>query len=80
MTSKTAVILIDPFNEFPHPDGKLYHRVSSNLIETDTVAHLKELVVARPSPQYPNHVLFPLTSRRQHLGLLEPHDQCPERE
>ena len=39
-----ALVLIDPYNEFLHPSGKLHHKVAKSLKETDTVKHLKELV------------------------------------
>ncbi|KAI0866932.1 Isochorismatase-like protein [Xylaria cubensis] len=46
--SKTAVLLIDPYNDFLHPDGKLYNRLAESLKDSDTITHLSEAVkVAR---------------------------------
>lgn len=42
----TALILVDPYNDFVHPDGKLYNSVRESLITTNTTLHLSELVVA----------------------------------
>ncbi|KAI0550201.1 Isochorismatase-like protein [Xylaria curta] len=38
--SKTAVLLIDPYNDFLHPDGKLYNRLAESLKDSDTITHL----------------------------------------
>jgi len=39
-----AIILIDPYNEFLHPKGKLYNSVASTLKSLDTITHMKTLV------------------------------------
>lgn len=44
--SKTAVVLIDPLNEFLHPKGKVYPMLQESITATDTNAHLKDLVNA----------------------------------
>ena len=44
MSSKTALILIDPYNEFLHPDGKLYPAISDSLKKADSIAHLKAVL------------------------------------
>ncbi|KUJ16288.1 Isochorismatase hydrolase [Mollisia scopiformis] len=43
-TGKTAVILIDPYNDFLHPSGKLNGLVSTSMQKTNTLTHIKELV------------------------------------
>ncbi|KAF4466686.1 isochorismatase hydrolase [Fusarium albosuccineum] len=50
---KTAVVLIDPYNDFLHPEGKLYGAVKESLLATNTVEHLKELVAAARSAHIP---------------------------
>ncbi|KAK6227624.1 hypothetical protein QIS74_01179 [Colletotrichum tabaci] len=50
---KTAVVLIDPYNDFLHPEGKLFPAVQESLTATDTVAHLKTLVAAARSRRVP---------------------------
>ncbi|KAH8795472.1 Isochorismatase-like protein [Hyaloscypha finlandica] len=45
MPSNTAII-IDPYNDFLHPRGKLNGLLADSLKETDTITHLKELVTA----------------------------------
>jgi nicotinamidase-related amidase len=44
MSSKTALILIDPYNDFLHPEGKLYPALSDSLSKTNAIAHLKAVV------------------------------------
>ncbi|KAK7430432.1 hypothetical protein QQZ08_002951 [Neonectria magnoliae] len=46
LVPKTAVVLIDPYNDFLHPEGKLYPAIGESLAATDTVSHLKKLVTA----------------------------------
>ncbi|KAF7553382.1 hypothetical protein G7Z17_g3638 [Cylindrodendrum hubeiense] len=50
---KTAIVLIDPYNDFIHPEGKLYGRVSESLTASDTVSHLKEIVKAAREAHIP---------------------------
>jgi len=40
----TAVVLIDPYNDFLHPSGKLNGLVATSLKAKDTITHLKDLV------------------------------------
>ncbi|KAF9639967.1 isochorismatase hydrolase [Lasiodiplodia theobromae] len=49
----TAIVLVDPYNDFLHPDGKFYSRVSESLTATDTVTHMKELVSAARKANLP---------------------------
>ncbi|KAF2845164.1 Isochorismatase hydrolase [Plenodomus tracheiphilus IPT5] len=42
--TNTAIVLIDVYNEFLHPDGKINSIVKESLTETNTIHHLKELV------------------------------------
>ncbi|KAL1638770.1 hypothetical protein SLS58_008584 [Diplodia intermedia] len=49
----TALLLVDPYNDFLHPDGKLYPRVAESLVATDTVAHLKDVVKAARNAHLP---------------------------
>jgi nicotinamidase-related amidase len=44
MSPNTAVILVDPYNDFLHPDGKVYPRVQQSLETKHTVEHLARLV------------------------------------
>jgi nicotinamidase-related amidase len=46
MPSNTAIIIIDPYNDFLHPQGKLNPLLADSLKETDAITHLKELVTA----------------------------------
>lgn len=36
----TAIVLIDLYNDFIHPDGKLFSSLADTLAEHDTIAHL----------------------------------------
>jgi len=51
--SNTAVLLIDPYNDFLHPDGKLYPRLSDSLKHTDTISHLHALLEAARAHKIP---------------------------
>jgi nicotinamidase-related amidase len=42
--SKTAILLIDPYNDFLHPDGKLYGLLKDDLIRTDAIKHIVHVV------------------------------------
>jgi nicotinamidase-related amidase len=44
MTPKTALILVDPLNDFLHPDGKLYPAVQESVKTTNVVPNLQKLV------------------------------------
>ncbi|KAF7979454.1 hypothetical protein HWV62_42259 [Athelia sp. TMB] len=51
--SDTAVILIDPYNDFLHPDGKFASVLQANLVAGNTVAHLKHVVAAARAAKIP---------------------------
>lgn len=42
----TAVLLIDPHNDYIHPDGKVYDLCKHSLEATETVTNMKVLVKA----------------------------------
>ncbi|KAG0650978.1 putative isochorismatase family [Hyphodiscus hymeniophilus] len=50
---KTAILLVDPYNEFIHPEGKMYPAVSASLKEANTVKHLQKMVKAAHSHKIP---------------------------
>ncbi|KAF2424924.1 Isochorismatase hydrolase [Tothia fuscella] len=49
----TAIVLIDPYNDFLHPEGKMYPMVADSLKETNTVKHIQELLVAARAHKIP---------------------------
>ncbi|UKZ74567.1 hypothetical protein TrVFT333_002237 [Trichoderma virens FT-333] len=49
----TAVLLIDPYNDFLHPDGKMYKAMSASLEATNTVKHILDLLAAARSNKIP---------------------------
>jgi len=49
----TAVLLIDPYNDYIHPEGKGYGLCKESLEETDTVTHMKALVKATRANSIP---------------------------
>ena len=51
--SNTAVVVIDPYNDFLHPKGKLNGMLAESIKETDTITHLKELVDAARANNIP---------------------------
>ncbi|KAH6603641.1 hypothetical protein Trco_008416 [Trichoderma cornu-damae] len=62
MQVKTAVLLVDPLNEFLHPDGKIYPSLKDSLDATDTVKNLQKFVQIARSKKIPilycQHQLF----------------------
>ncbi|WYZ35263.1 hypothetical protein EsH8_I_001539 [Colletotrichum jinshuiense] len=50
---RTAVVLIDPYNDFLHPEGKMYPMMEESLKATDTIRHLKDLVAAARTHHIP---------------------------
>ncbi|MCJ1246826.1 hypothetical protein MMC30_004035 [Trapelia coarctata] len=51
--NNTAVILIDPYNDFLHPEGKLNSLLAESLKETDTITHIKQAVAAARAHKLP---------------------------
>jgi nicotinamidase-related amidase len=48
MAEKTAIILVDVYNDFLHPEGKATGALSESLAEFKTIEHIKQaLKVAR---------------------------------
>jgi hypothetical protein len=46
MANDTAVLLIDPYNDFLHQEGKINPMVADSITHTGTIEHLKEVVAA----------------------------------
>ncbi|KAI1355804.1 Isochorismatase-like protein [Xylaria sp. FL0043] len=44
--ANTAVLLVDPYNDFLHEQGKLYPRLAESIHDSDTIAHLLDVVKA----------------------------------
>lgn len=40
----TAIVLIDPYNEFLHSDGKLYPSIADSLAKTDTINNIRAML------------------------------------
>jgi nicotinamidase-related amidase len=51
--ANTAVLLIDPYNDYIHPDGKVYDLCETSLKDTNTIAHMKALVQAARANNIP---------------------------
>jgi nicotinamidase-related amidase len=49
----TAVMIIDPYNDFLHPKGKLNGLLADSLAATNTIVHLKEMVTAARAHKLP---------------------------
>ena len=50
---KTALILIDLYNDFLHPEGKLTGALAESLSESDTIKHLQEVLKSARSANIP---------------------------
>ncbi|KAE9368904.1 Isochorismatase hydrolase [Stipitochalara longipes BDJ] len=46
MLGNIAVVMIDPYNDFLHPNGKIYPLIADSLKATDTIKHLQEITKA----------------------------------
>ncbi|PCG90329.1 Hypothetical protein PENO1_099760 [Penicillium occitanis (nom. inval.)] len=53
MTTNTAVLLVDPLNDFLHPDGKLYASIEASLQDTQGIHHMKEVILAARKAEIP---------------------------
>jgi len=49
----TAVILVDPYNDFLHPNGKMYSALSESLTDTNTISHINDLLTAARAHKIP---------------------------
>jgi len=55
----TALLLIDPYNDFLHAEkGKLYPRLAESLRDSDTITHLFEAVQAARSAETPIPIFY----------------------
>ncbi|TEY82777.1 hypothetical protein BOTCAL_0027g00150 [Botryotinia calthae] len=52
-TNKTAIVLIDPYNDFLHPKGKVYPLMAESLADTNTITHLQNLVTTARAQKIP---------------------------
>ncbi|KAF7886189.1 hypothetical protein EAF00_010292 [Botryotinia globosa] len=52
-TNKAAIVLIDPYNDFLHPKGKVYHLLAESIAATNTIAHLQNLVTTARAQKIP---------------------------
>jgi nicotinamidase-related amidase len=53
MSFRVAVVLIDPLNDFLHPEGKLYPRMKASLDSSNSLTHMKELVTGARRARIP---------------------------
>lgn len=53
MSPRTAVVLIDPLNDFLHPDGKLYPLIKASLESSNSLEHMKDLVAGAREARIP---------------------------
>jgi nicotinamidase-related amidase len=49
----TALLLIDPYNDFLHPKGKVNEALAESIHHTQTIPHLLSLVKTVRKPQIP---------------------------
>lgn len=53
MIPNTAIVLIDPLNDFLHPTGKLYPLVKDSLEAYDALNHIKQVIAAGRAANVP---------------------------
>jgi nicotinamidase-related amidase len=49
----TALLLIDPYNDFIHPDGKIYDFLKESIETTNTVENIKRLIATARANKIP---------------------------
>lgn len=52
-TANTAILLIDPYNDFLHPQGKLNGLLKEDLARTDAIKHIQDVLVAARRKEIP---------------------------
>lgn len=52
-TNDTAIVLIDPYNDFLHPNGKLTALLADSLAKSNTIANIKTLLTYARSQKIP---------------------------
>ncbi|KAF7925510.1 uncharacterized protein EAE98_006735 [Botrytis deweyae] len=52
-TNKTAIVLVDPYNDFLHPKGKVNHLLAESIAATNTISHLQNLVTIARAQKIP---------------------------
>lgn len=52
-TSNTAIVIIDPYNDFLHPKGKVNTLIAESLAHKNTIANLQTLVKAARAHNIP---------------------------
>ncbi|RDI78553.1 hypothetical protein Vi05172_g11447 [Venturia inaequalis] len=50
---KTAILLIDPYNDFIHPSGKLHSLLAESLQSSNAIVHILSLLTAARKPKIP---------------------------
>jgi nicotinamidase-related amidase len=73
--SDTALVVIDPQNDFLSPDGATWELVGANVTENQTVKHLEQLFAAAKTSGYRTfispHYYYPTDKDWQFGGTLE---------
>jgi nicotinamidase-related amidase len=73
--SDTALVVIDPQNDFLSPDGATWELVGANVIENHTVEHLQQLLERAKTAGYPvfvsPHYYYPTDNGWQFGGTVE---------
>ena len=63
-----AILLIDPYNDFLHPDGKLNARLRDSLEKSDTISNLHKLLKVARSKKVP---IFYCMHQQTHTHVME---------
>ena len=73
--SDTALVIVDPQNDFLSPDGATWGLVGDSVTENDTVAHIEQLFLAAKANGYKTyvspHYYFPSDKDWQFRGTIE---------
>jgi nicotinamidase-related amidase len=64
-TSKAALVLIDVYNEFLHPSGKINPLVKDSMATNSTLTHLHDVVAAARTAHLPIYYALHQTYREE---------------
>lgn len=53
MAEKTALVLIDVYNDFLHPEGKAYPGLKDSLTDSNTIEHIQQALEAARKAKIP---------------------------
>lgn len=63
----TAILFIDPYNDFLHPEGKINKAVADSMAKTNTISHMFEVLQVARERKLPVFYCLHQQSHAHHL-------------